>query len=738
MTVAEAQNLYTRIVDQVLHQQMREAFVNLSFLIQQNGYGLAYDKLSELENNYRMFLRFKLEGYEDPGRDKVFSDLRRHCLELADDAFRRWMNVRSPHLYYEQLRLHRDEALKEMDEPLVEMKQLLEKQALVDLVESGPSRQAQLRQLKKKREELLKGIFTHVWVSDRWTSQDLELYRKRMLESDLQVYERALLVSALFLGLLRHFDEHKLQLLLDLTEMEHPEIGERAWVASVLLLYVYDDRLPFFPSIGLKVDAMMEDPTRKQSLIRVYRQLARAKNTDQVTKRMQEEILPEMSRFGSAVQDRLSQEDSEEGGNPDWKEMIENSGFSEKMQAFSEMQLEGIDVYMSTFSGQKFYPFFQELSNWFLPFHKDHTSVNDLFEDSANDIAHILETVLQSGFLCASDKYSFCFNLMQIPSAYRASMASSMGAESDAYEEYKKAQSANNARFHSEQITNAYIQDLYRFFHLHPRKRDFINIFSFPLDLIETKLLGSYLNESETIRIMTEVYFKNKQYAPALRLLDRCLQEDPSDAELWQKKAFCLQESNQRSEALEAYLQADLIDPNSLWTLKRIATCLRTNQQPLKALDYYKRADALSPDNRGLILQMGHCMVEAGLYSDALQQYFKAEFLTEPTIKTWRPIAWCAMMCRKFELSESYYQKILAGKADMEDYLNAGHLEWAQSKPLSAIDRYRSGIRATHTPFPEFLDLFQRDTKSLIELGVDPSDIPFVRDELFYTLQDIK
>ncbi|HKL93193.1 MAG TPA: hypothetical protein VJ871_07940, partial [Bacteroidales bacterium] len=66
MTVAEAQNLYTRIVDQVLHQQMREAFVNLSFLIQQNGYGLAYDKLSELENNYRMFLRFKLEGYEDP------------------------------------------------------------------------------------------------------------------------------------------------------------------------------------------------------------------------------------------------------------------------------------------------------------------------------------------------------------------------------------------------------------------------------------------------------------------------------------------------------------------------------------------------------------------------------------------------------------------------------------------------------------------------------------------------
>ena len=86
MTVSEANNQYERIIDLVLHYNMRDAFVKLSYLIQQNGFGLAFDKLNELESNYRYMLKFKLEGVTDPDRDKVYSDLRRRAIELADEA----------------------------------------------------------------------------------------------------------------------------------------------------------------------------------------------------------------------------------------------------------------------------------------------------------------------------------------------------------------------------------------------------------------------------------------------------------------------------------------------------------------------------------------------------------------------------------------------------------------------------------------------------------------------------
>lgn len=51
--------------------------------------------------------------------------------------------------------------------------------------------------------------------------------------------------------------------------------------------------------------------------------------------------------------------------NPDWADAIEKSGLGDKLREMNELQLEGADVYMSTFSQLKSYPFFREISNWF-------------------------------------------------------------------------------------------------------------------------------------------------------------------------------------------------------------------------------------------------------------------------------------------------------------------------------------------------------------------------------------
>jgi len=55
--------------------------------------------------------------------------------------------------------------------------------------------------------------------------------------------------------------------------------------------------------------------------------------------------------------ENLLKSDEWEEENPEWQEILDKSGISDKLQELSELQLEGADVYMSTFSMLKNFPF---------------------------------------------------------------------------------------------------------------------------------------------------------------------------------------------------------------------------------------------------------------------------------------------------------------------------------------------------------------------------------------------
>ena len=739
MTVSEISKLYERIINQILHFNLKEAFSNLGYLIQQNGFGLAYDQLTEMENNYRYMLRYKLEGYPDPEGEKVSSSLRKNALELADESYHLWMTKNASEYYYDRIRIDRVSDTETLTQMFQDMRQSGEKQMMIELVENSASRSAQVAEVTRFRERTAARAFNKLWISGLWKESDRLFMDAVFKDPALFDYEKALFVSALLLSLQKRMDAEKIILLIDLCVHEQPEVSQRAIVALVLSLYLYDERLHLYPGITPRLAAALEDQALPESLIRIFYQLIRSKDTENVTKRMQEEILPEMTKMGSSIQDKMRNgegEDLSEEFNPDWKNMMENAEFSVKMQEFSDMQLEGIDVYMSTFSTQKSYPFFQEMTNWFLPFYPSHSTLSGLFDASQPEGVSVLDAVLKSDYLCSSDKYSFCFNILQIPASYRNAMATQFGADSEAYEEIKKAEMGMNPKFRLEQTSNRYIQDLYRFFNLYNRKRDFTNVFALPLDFHNTKTLGAYLHSEDALRRIGFLYFKNKNFNQALVVLDLLIAIHHTDAELHQKRGYCLQQLNQKPQALDAYLQADLIQPDSLWTLKRIAACYRHLKNPLKAFEFYKRAEALEPGNIILTLNIGHCLVDAGDYAEALKFYFKAEVLSNESPKTWRPIAWCSFICRKYDQAGKYYDKILQFNPLIEDYLNAGHLEWCKGFPKRAIETYKRGIRATHTILPDFLELFRKDIDELVKHGINPDDVAPVCDELMYELEE--
>lgn len=94
----------------------------------------------------------------------------------------------------------------------------------------------------------------------------------------------------------------------------------------------------------------------------------------------------------------------------------------------NELQLEGADVYMSTFAALKNYPFFREVLNWFYP-QQAIDYVLKAMKQAGNQGGSLLDLILQSGFFSNSDKYSLFFTIHQLPQSQQDMMLSQLNEQ---------------------------------------------------------------------------------------------------------------------------------------------------------------------------------------------------------------------------------------------------------------------------------------------------------------------
>ena len=305
------------------------------------------------------------------------------------------------------------------------------------------------------------------------------------------------------------------------------------------------------------------------------------------------------------------------------------------------------------------------------------------------------------------------------------------GADLAQIEKERQASSADEVKT---SVANQYIQDLYRFFKLHNRRNEFDDLFAHPIDLMQVDSLQSILDRDETLRIIGEFYFKKEFYADALTLFRRLVERHTTDNGLYQKIGYCLQAAGEYDKALEAYLQAEMIQPDNMWTVRRIAACYRNLKQSQKALEYYLRAEAMQPDNLSIGLLIGHCYVEEKNYEEALKYYFKVDYLRPDGGKAWRPIAWCSFLIGKYEQAMRYYEKILSATPSALDYMNAGHVELVLKHTRRALELYRESISQGNNDSRTFVENFKQDIPELVRAGVAEHDIPILLDQLLYQI----
>ena len=713
MTIQEIQTACARTTEALDRGALKTAFDTLQGLIAGSQTYTYQNKLDELQETYQYMLRYYIEGSGDPMQEQIYAGIRTQTYELTDRLRHELLADISPATYYAVRRTL-------MLQP-VETGTLLKQTPLY--AEAGET---------ESYEASVNRLFGHLWTTTFLSQEIVVAVREALADAHYPSAAGSQIVSALWLGLQETFDKEKLLLLFDAASSTSDEtIRIRALIAICLTLYTYRRRIAFYPEMERRLGLLAEAPDFKRLLLTIILRFILTRETEKVSHKLQEEIIPEMMRLrpkinpGASWSDLITELSGDEM-NPEWK----SDKLSKWLEEYTEMQEEGIDVMHSTFIHLKHFPFFREIGHWFLPFSTEHSAL----KDEVNTGVGTLDTLLQASFMCDSDKYSLYFSLLQIPESHRKMILHQLDGQINQMNE-QQTRELKNRLTKAENIIGLYIQNLYRFYKLYPRHSDFDDIFNEKLDFHHLAMLKPYVSDTETLSQIAEFYLRKGYFEDALTIYNSLIEQGAGDEMLYQKSGYCRQMTGDIQGALRDYLRSEMLNPESQWLIRRIAGCYRTLKQPEEALKFFLRYDQREPDNLSILMNIGHCYLEQKNYHEALKYYFKVDYISPDNGKAQRAVAWCSFLIGKYDQARNYYRKIIDGQQPQaQDFLNAGHTEWAVQNMKGALERYKQSVAAAGD-FKAFQELLKEDIPDLIRAGIKPSEMPLLMDQLRYSLE---
>lgn len=685
------------------------------------------DEEVQVKTAYNLMLQYMSRGVMDPQRETVLQHIIDSIYSIADRGTIALKEQTSPMVFYARRRELNNIQLKDLVD---QWQASRHKHALLSSVPADQQNDVAVVQVLRDSEKQETAIFNKIWSTYPTPPDDCQVIAELINNADNPVPARCLFLSALFLGLMTLYDENKLTLIArTYITSDTNDVQLRALIYTVLALYMHNQRTGRSATLKTCVDAMAAHSNFAKDLSTLQFLLARSRNTDNISRRVREDIMPGLMNVSPDLMRKLkdktkSLDITDLEANPEWQEMLEDSGLAKKMEEFSEMQLAGNDVFVSTFSHLKSFPFFHTLSNWFLPFTASHTVVRDTFGSSDTSLGEMISAAL----LCNSDKYSFCLSMASIPQEQRTAMFSQAQAQHADIQELKSTELPNNHKVR-EEITNRHLQDLYRFFKFFSRRREFIQVFEHDMDLTSITLLKEYTSAPASITLVAEFYFKNEFYEDAIKCYNHVLAHSETvDPLIFQKLGFAHQNLGNYREALSHYRKYLLAHDNDKWTIKHVASCYRSMGRHDRAIECFKRLNELQPENVGTILSIGNCLLEMGNINEALQYYYQVDFHANSKHRAWRPIAWCLFLDGNNERALDYYDKIITQDTPTaQDYMNRGHVLLCSNQLGEALNSYRESLKleGNHKTFSE---TFLKDEQELVKKGISHNDIALILD----------
>lgn len=714
MGIIEINKEIIKIIKLIKINKLFEAFNLIDLLIEKYNLSLLKEQKNKLFDIYKNILKYSFTGIKDPERDKIFNNLKKSTIQLTD-SLKSNLILKNKNFVTSNLK-------NEVDFEFKTNKAIIEN-AIIN----------------NEKDKNFAYFFNKIWLSEKILESDFLFIDSLISEKKIDWVSQSVIVSAISISLFNCFDDKKFELLFKFYKTKQEKVWHRALVGIVIGVYLFSDRLDFYPELNNKIKKIIKDDDFKKNITLIIAQILSTKETEKITRKLHNEIMPEVAKFKPKIEDKLKLDDIihdslSEDKNPDWETVFGDSPeLLKKLEEFSKLQTEGGDVFMSAFAMLKHFDFFKETYNWFLPFYKENNTIEDAmkFEKEGFNSTLFTEGLEKSAFLCNSDKYSFVLNIKFMPEAQKSMILDMFSAELESMNELVKDDELLNKSMKNKYIFTQYIQDLYRFFKLYSYKNEFIDIFNDDFDFYSKDVISSSWFSIDLFKQIGEFYFDKEYFVDALNVYKIVFEKGIKDQDIIEKIAFSYQKLKDYENALEFYKKSELFETHLEWTTKKIALCYRELGNNQMAIEYYLKAEKNEPDNLYVQAHLGHTYLRLKDYEKALKHYFKVEYFAPSNMLILRPIAWCSFMQGKFDNSLKYYKKLIdKNEINHFDYMDMGHVEWITNNVEAAVEYYRKSLRGFNNNFELFIKEFSEDKENLIKFGIDAFEIDLLIDFL--------
>ena len=692
-----------------------------------------HTRFTEMQTAYRYMLDYMRQGMPDPDRERLHAELIGRCYIINDQIAVARLTEHSTKVYCQMRRKHKN--LANIGGIYDRLKENADNFAVTESLPVNECKSVR-EHLSQEHDRLLYELFGSIWSSTGWSKADAEKINAIISDDEISINDRATAVSAITLSTMKCFEPIKIDTLCKIATNDYSTLAVRAITGIVIALFLYEQRIAHYPTLGATLDTLRDNPATMRYIQTIQIQLLRCRETQKIDRKMREEIIPAMMKNSQKLNGKLSIDilkeiENDEDKNPEWSKWIEEDGIKSKIEEMAKWQFEGADVYMSTFSQLKNYPFFSEMCNWLRPFDINAPGIRELLPNGKNAPLTLFSAICKSPVFCNSDKYSFCFTVQRIPTEQRDMLMGQLGGEEGAAISEAETHAIADKEKMAEIESNQYIQDLYRFFKLSNFRNEFVDPFTMHLNLLESKTLAPLISDNKAVLRTFRYLVEKEYYSEAYKAGAIYEKSGDGDAQFYQEMGYCLQKECRYKEAIDYYTRADIIKPDTLWTLRHIAQCYRMQGESDKALSYYQMAEELAPENISLLLQTGESFATMKQYEEAFARFYKVEYLKPASRRATRAIAWCSFLTGKDEQARGYYKRLQEMPSpSYEDFLNAGHVEWVNHNNAQAIDFYNKAKEICGSN-DKVAEQIVHDSEVLIARGVSENEILLLRDLIY-------
>lgn len=705
--------------------QLKKSINNTKTLLAEDKFMGLYERLDRIAHDYQLMLDYRLKGIKDPQAEHIFQSIQERLFILLQDA-KIQLIIHHYSTFNDQQRLCSRSATP-IEEMKAELENFVAEQAMLSL-ESGENKEKHSQDLYIQHAQVTQVVFAKILVSPSWTEADEHFYTDLLLSPTIDPLDAQLLVSAIMLACIQVYDYHKQRTLVHIYQQTTDEaVRQRALVGWAFSVNIACDDISGKEQALL--DEVCQNPRTQHELLELQKQVFFCMDAEKDNERIHQDIMPDLlenSHINLINQGNLDNE----------KESLENilhptaddeamERLEKSVKYMTDMQKNGSDIFFGGFSQMKRFGFFYTLSNWFMPFYKEHPDLSNALGKLSS--FNLLENLARNKVLCDSDKYSFALAMSAIIEQLPPQLKEQL-QNGELFPQTISDEQAQSGSY----IRRMYLQDLYRFYRLFSQKEHFNNPFSeFPgkpglyrsfffslenfsgtgIENVKTELvrflaqrhnnqqvgilLMGYHEDSKAYRLLSAYhYFQERSYEMAEDFLHQILTKDTTDDDALQllAKTYFMKGDYEKAAALyESLVQSHA--GNKQMLLNYCITLLHADEKN-KAQPY--------------IYQL-------------LYQYPEDENVN-------RVLAWLHILSNQYEKAERIYQHILQSNYyQHEDYLNAGYCALLSNDVETAVKRFKHVCSLAHQP--HYLSTcFKKDRHLLHQKGLSDIDIQMIKD----------